>query len=72
MRVWHARVEESSTSHKLAVPVPLEPKTGGEDSQSFAEEFEGLVPVVSSVSAGPKRRRGNDSVSHISTSEHSW
>ena len=62
MRVWHTNIEDPCTSRESVVLIPPKPQVQEEDMQVTVENFETTVSVVSTV---PKRRRGNDSVSHI-------
>lgn len=45
-----------------AAPLPPEPQQ--ENVRFAVEDFEGSIPVERTVPVRPKRRRGNDSVSH--------
>lgn len=67
MQVWHSRVEDPTTSQKSTVPIPPEPQIKGTDAGSCRDDFEDSEDIALTstvVSAGPKRRRGNDSVSY--------
>ena len=66
MHVWHTRVEDPSTSRKSLVTILQEPQTEEADAGVHGEDLEDIAPASTVVSVGPKRRRGNDSVSYPS------
>lgn len=64
MRVWHTNVEDPASTRQSKVPVPLQPPIQDVPMDTESEDFTAFVPVVDSVPARPKRKQGNDSVSH--------
>lgn len=65
LRAWHTNVEDPFTIRRSAVPIPRGfQDQGAEVSEAGGEDFVATVPVVKSAPKKPKRKRGNDSVSH--------
>jgi hypothetical protein len=67
MGVWHTKAENPSTSQKTVVPVPSDPQTEETTTEGYGEDLEAVTPISSAVPGRPKRKRGNDSVSHIAS-----
>lgn len=64
MQVWHTNTTDPTTSRKSAVPIPLEPQIGGVNAGLVEESFDAIAPEVGTVPVRPKRKYGNNSVSH--------
>ena len=65
MRAWHTNVEDPYTVRRSAVPIPCGHQDQGvEATEAGGEDLTTTVSVLESTPKKPKRKRGNDSVSH--------
>ena len=64
MQIWHTNAEDpAAMPRKSEVLLPTEPQIM-EDAGAAGENFASIPPEESTAAPRPKRKRGNDSVSH--------
>lgn len=69
MQVWHTNVEDPFVSQQSVVSIPSEPQLEQMNTGAEGEDVDVTVPVVVTPSKWPKRKRGNNSVSHSSSND---
>ena len=66
MRVWHMSASDPTTSQCSVILILFEPKTEAASPELLEEVADTLGPLLRITRVKPKRKHGNNSVSHHS------